>query len=234
MIIMSCHFIRSSLAWSIDFPGCWGENARQDTKPPGPLQQRAVWGKTRLHLPTLGNRTSIPSERHMRWGWLHLPTLGNRTSIPSERHMRSKDVMRTRVPQGENSGITEVPRGTIVGSHMEAILYKDTLFLSFYFLVFLIIFIYFSLFTFLSYRFVLSNLICLIDLSHRFVVSQWRDSTLVTPGRNNKPALGGRVSVPPDPLLGEANTVSRTYLSYTVTPTMTHPHQINKKHHSRA
>ena len=130
MIIMSCHSMRSFLAWSIDFPGCWGENARQDTKPPGPLQQRAVWGKTRLHLPTLGNSTSIPSERHMRWGWLHLPTLGNRTSIPSERHMRSKDVMRTRVPQGENSGITEVPQGTIVGSHMEAILYKDTLFLS--------------------------------------------------------------------------------------------------------
>ena len=108
MIIMSCHFIRSPLAWSIDFPGCWGENERQDTKPPGPLQQRAAWGKTRLHLPTLGNRTSIPSERHMR----------------------SKDVMRTRVPQGENSGITEVPQGTIVGSHMEAILYKDSRFLS--------------------------------------------------------------------------------------------------------
>ena len=106
--------------------------------------------------------------------------------------------------------------------------------ISFYFLVFLIISLYFSLFTFLSYRFVLSNLICLIDLSHRFVVSQWRDSTLVTPGRNNKPALGGRVSVPPDPLLGEANTVSRTYLSYTVTPTMTHPRRSNKKHHSRA
>ena len=130
MIIMSCLYMTSFLAWSIDFPGCWGENARQDTKPPGPLQQRAVWGKRRVHLQTLGNRTSIPSERRMRWGWLRLPTLGNRTSIPSERRMRSKYVMRTRVPRGENSGITEVPQGTIVGSHMEAILYKDSRFLS--------------------------------------------------------------------------------------------------------
>ena len=75
--------------------------------------------------------------------------------------------MRTRVPQGENSGITEVHRGTIVGSHMEAILYKDTLFLSIShdFFLFLGISHYFSLFLFI-YFFVLSIRLIEFDSSY--------------------------------------------------------------------
>ena len=89
--------------------------------------ERKAGACTRIHI--IFTET-IMSCHYMRWGWLRLPTLGNRTSIPSERRVRSKYVMRARVPRVENSGITEVPQGTIVGSHMEAILYKDTLFLS--------------------------------------------------------------------------------------------------------
>ena len=89
--------------------------------------ERKAGACTRIHIIFI---ETIMSCHYMRWGWLRLPTLGNRTSIPSERRVRSKYVMRARVPPVENSGITEVPQGTIVGSHMEAILYKDSPFLS--------------------------------------------------------------------------------------------------------
>ncbi len=93
MIIMSCHFIRSPLAWSIDFPGCWGENERQDTKPSGPLQQRAVWGKTTLATiswnlcGTIGQRVFRSRPVPMTFCWIAWPRRETPNSIFDPRHL---------------------------------------------------------------------------------------------------------------------------------------------------
>ena len=57
------------------FPRMLGENARQDTKPPGPIQARAIWGKIRLPTNsrnlcgTIGQRVfrSRPVSQTFRW-----------------------------------------------------------------------------------------------------------------------------------------------------------------------